>query len=127
MGVQTITHEIRLQKWSGIVKECRSSGKTVTAWCTENNINLKTYYHWQKLVCQDACQEFSVIQAQKPKHSLETIQAKSGVVFAELNIPKPHAGKVALTIDRRDMQIHIYCGADRATVETALLAFKGLC
>jgi hypothetical protein len=54
-------------------------------------------------------------------------QAKSDVVFAELSLSKLHAGKVALTIDRRDMQIHIYCGADRATVETALLALKGLC
>lgn len=127
MGVQTVTHEIRLQKWSSIVKACRSSGKTIKAWCTDNKINLKTYYHWQKLVCQQACQELSVTPVQNLKHDLEPVHAKNDVVFTELSVSKPLAGKVALTINRRDMQIHIYCGADRATVETALLALKGLC
>ena len=127
MSVQIITYEIRLQRWSSIVKECRSSGKAIKAWCAENNINIKTYYHWQKLVCQDACQELSVIQAHKQSHTPEPVQAKSGVVFAELSVSKPHAGKVALTIDRQDMQIHIYCGADRETLETVLLTLQRLC
>lgn len=109
MGVQSVAHEIRLQKWGSIVKECRSSGKPIKAWCADNNINLKTYYYWQKLVCQDTCQELSLIPAPKLKHQPEPVQAKSNVVFAELSISKPYTGKVALTIDRRDMQIHIYC------------------
>lgn len=127
MGVQTVAHEIRLQKWGSIVKECRGSGKPIKTWCAENNINLKTYYHWQKLVCQDTCQEISLTSAKNLNHPLEPVHANSDVVFAELNLTKPHAGKVALTINRRDMQIHIYCGADQATVETVLLALKGLC
>lgn len=127
MGVQTVAHEIRLQKWSSIVKECRSSGKPIKDWCAENNINLKTYYYWQKLVCQDTCKEISLTSAQKLKQDLKPVQVNRDVVFAELSLTKPHAGKVALTIDRRDMQIHIYCGADRATVESTLLALKGLC
>lgn len=47
MDVQKVTHEVRLQQWSRIVKECRSSGKTIKAWCAKNIINIKTYYHWQ--------------------------------------------------------------------------------
>ena len=127
MDVQIVTHEIRLQEWITIVKECRNSGKTIKAWCEENNINIKTYYRWQKIVCQKVCPELSVTPAQKLKNDFEPVQAKNGVVFAELSVPKEHAGAVALTIERRDIKIHIYFGADRATVETALVALRTLC
>jgi hypothetical protein len=123
MGVQKVTHEVRLQKWSRIVKECRNSGKTIKVCCAENNINVKTYYHWQKLVCQKACQELAITQRKNP----ETVPVNSSPVFAELNVPNHPAGKVAVTIQRNDTQIHIYGGADAATVETALLALRNLC
>ena len=44
------THEMRLMKWTAIIKECRSSGKTVTAWCSENNISSESFYYWQRKV-----------------------------------------------------------------------------
>ena len=43
-------HESYLQLWRGRVMECRSSGKSIAAWCEENGINIKTYYFWQKRV-----------------------------------------------------------------------------
>ena len=116
MKVQTVTHEVRLQNWRELVKECRMSGKTINAWCTEHNINPKTYYHWQRLVCR----ELSQLPMQTPG-------ANQPAVFAELSVPQSHSGKIAVTIERRDFQIHIYCGADQATVETAFLALKSLC
>lgn len=115
MSVQSITHEVRLQNWSRIVKECRGSGMPIKTWCTEQNINLKTYYNWQKLVCQETCRELAMTHKQPP-----ATVVPSGSVFAELAASKPLAGKLALTIQRNDVQIHIYCGADAATVEAAL-------
>ena len=39
-----------LMEWSRRVADCRSSGLSVTRWCTEHNIKPKTYYNWQKKV-----------------------------------------------------------------------------
>lgn len=40
MGVQAIKHAALLRAWSGRIAECRSSGKTVKAWCeAEGGIN----------------------------------------------------------------------------------------
>ena len=33
MGVQAMKHAALLQAWSRRIAECRSSGKTVKAWC----------------------------------------------------------------------------------------------
>ena len=123
MKVQSVAHEIRLQNWKQRVKECRTSGKTVQAWCNENNINTKTYYRWQRIVCQG----LSFNQPQLPMKNVETTAVVNvPAVFAELSAPKSLAGKIALTIERRDLQIHVYCGTDRATMEMALLALTSL-
>ncbi|MGC7873922.1 IS66 family insertion sequence element accessory protein TnpA [Desulfosporosinus sp. SYSU MS00001] len=45
-----ITHEMRLMQWTDIVRECRSSGMAVKAWCLENNINEKKFYYWQRRI-----------------------------------------------------------------------------
>jgi transposase-like protein len=39
-----------------IIRECRSSGQTVAAWCAEHNINQKSYYYWLKRVRTAACE-----------------------------------------------------------------------
>jgi hypothetical protein len=43
-----VVYKYRLSKWTAIIRECRSSGQTVAVWCSEHNINQKTYYYWLK-------------------------------------------------------------------------------
>ena len=47
---------IALQEWNERIKECRSSGLTVRAWCKENNISHHAYYYWQKRLFELATQ-----------------------------------------------------------------------
>lgn len=94
MDVQVVTHEIRLQKWMDIVKDCRSSGKTIKAWCNENGIDLKRYYYWQRKVCLATCREMDTVQKSMPK----VLPIKDKPVFAELSIPRDNVGKIAVSI-----------------------------
>ena len=123
MDVQKLTHEVRLQQWGRIVKDCRSSGKSVKAWCAEQNINIKTYYYWQKKVCQATCRELAM---NHPRPSI-AVNAPPIPVFAELRKPEPPSGQLALTIQRGHMEIQIYRGADTVIVETVLQAIRNLC
>ena len=50
MNTREVTNQYRLNKWTEIVRECRSSGQTVSAWCADHDINPKTYYYWLRLV-----------------------------------------------------------------------------
>lgn len=38
MDVQKSTQEYRMSEWIKIIRECRSTGKTVKSWCKENSI-----------------------------------------------------------------------------------------
>ena len=57
MGVQAIKHAALLRAWSGRIAECRSSGKTVKAWCEAEGVSSKTYYYWEKRIVAEASQE----------------------------------------------------------------------
>ena len=57
MGVQAIKHAALLRAWSGRIAECRSSGKTVKAWCEAEGVSIRTYYYWEKRIVAEASQE----------------------------------------------------------------------
>lgn len=54
MDMKEYKKSSQLQKWAEIVRACRNSGKTVSAWCNENGLNKKTYYYWHRKVCDAA-------------------------------------------------------------------------
>ena len=59
MGVQAIKHAALLREWSARIAECRTSGKSVKAWCGEQGIPMKTYYYWEKKFVTEATQQLS--------------------------------------------------------------------
>jgi putative transposase len=86
-----ITHEMRLMQWTPIVRECRSSGMAVKAWCLENNVNEKKFYYWQRRIREEAfgtlknteCQnQTNFVQLQDPTDSLRnTSYFKSDMII----------------------------------------------
>ena len=64
-----------LMEWSRRVADCRSSGMSVTRWCSEHNVNPKTYYNWQKKV-------FAAMLAQQ-----QVEMSEASIRFAELPAP----------------------------------------
>ncbi|TBL69951.1 IS66 family insertion sequence element accessory protein TnpA [Paenibacillus thalictri] len=46
----------RLQQWTEIIRECRSSGQTVVRWCAGHEVNVKSYYYWLRKVREAACE-----------------------------------------------------------------------
>lgn len=121
--VQKLTHEVRLQHWRQIVTDCRSSGQPIKDWCEKHQINVKTYYHWQKRVCQETCQTLYT----QPEKASEVIGAPQIPAFAEITQPLRPKDALALTIEKNGLLIHIYEGAASQTIASALSALQHLC
>ena len=49
--------EVKLTQWVEMVRQRNESGLTVTDWCKQNGINIKTYYYRLKRVRQAVCSE----------------------------------------------------------------------
>ena len=59
-GVQELKLAARMQEWSLRIAECRSSGMSVKAWCSEQGISVQTYYRWEKRFVEKATQQLSL-------------------------------------------------------------------
>ena len=88
-----ITHEMRLMQWAPIIRECRSSGMGVRAWCLENNVKEKQFYYWQRRVRGEAF------------NTLKKTESQSQTNFVQLPVPADSSRNTPSF--RTDMIIHI--------------------
>ena len=116
MDVQRVTTEYRMGSWAELIKECRSSGKTVNSWCEERNVGIKSYYYWLRKLRMAACSS-----------SGETIITNGKVqpVFAQLNVPAVQSSAVVLKYN--GITVEIQNGASVITIENTLKAIKSIC
>ena len=91
--------------WTRRITECKNSGKLTGDWCTENGINIKTYYYWHNKIHK------MVVQQQSTFYEVPQQPAE--------NLNKP-----AATIRIAEMQADIYPGADAETIHAICVALK---
>lgn len=65
MDTRKIKQTYRLNQWTQIVRQHRSSGQTVAVFCKEQNLNPKSYYYWLRLVREAACEALPAIPNNK--------------------------------------------------------------
>ena len=63
--------EAKLVQWAGMVRSRSKSGLSVTEWCKQNGINIKTYYYRLKRVRQAVCSEME-------RHDIVPVETVSG-------------------------------------------------
>lgn len=80
MDTREVARNYRLSQWTQIVRECRGSGQTVSAWCEDHNIDRKKYYYWLRKVREAACEALpamssgtgAIVPINIPDHKVDT-------------------------------------------------------
>ena len=123
MNANEAKHEARVSEWAERVRECRSSGLSVKAWCAERKIKPATYYRWEHEVLTRADGGMSKRGA-KPE---EAQRKPTFVELPEAGTRKGKArakGRVVAELETGKGVVRIYEGADaevvRALCEAAL-------
>ena len=103
-SLQRLNAAQRSEIWAERIRECRSSGKSVRAWCREHEISEKTYYYWQRKLYQQ------IITAAEP------------VRFAEITCGEETGRNcdIAAKISLAGATVEVYSGADSQMVQTIL-------
>ena len=81
-----ITHKVRCEQWTKIIKECLASGMNKTAWCREHGISDKSFFYWQRRLREEAY--ISTVESSLPAVNAVSIPAKPSVDFVELRLPE---------------------------------------
>ena len=89
--IARVKKEIRLAQWAEMVRQRNESGLTVTDWCKENGINLKTYYYRLKRIRQAVCNEIEQhdIVPVEPTAGIETTVEKIELSIGDVKISLP--------------------------------------
>lgn len=81
--IAKVKKEVKLGQWTEMVKSRNESGLTVTDWCKQNGINLKTYYYRLKRLRQAVCNEIE-------QHDIVPVKLIAGI--------EPTAEKIELSV-----------------------------
>ena len=84
-----ITHKVRCEQWTNIIKECLASGMNKTAWCREHGISDKAFFYWQRRLREEA--SISSIDSSPTTVKSVSIPAEPSVDFVELRLPEQSA------------------------------------
>ena len=104
MRANVLKHQASLAAWSERVRDCRSSGMSVKAWCREQGMATTTYYKWERQVLKDA----------EPTDTTRNLPAP---VFAELPVPVDnHEKSIVATVRIGTVSLDVYSGADAGMV-----------
>ena len=79
-AITTIKRDLKLQEWMEQIKAQQESGMTVTAYCTQNGINIKTYYYHLRKV-REHCLEskLAIVPVVVPRSTSDIHIEKNGL------------------------------------------------
>lgn len=116
--VTKVRKYIKREQWKTLIKECQSSGMTVTAWCSLNGICEQTYYRNLKKLREELCENLPT----------PVDVPEMPVAFKKLEVMSPLSDtKAAVIIRLPNATLEINEGASQQTVQAVLLALQSIC
>ena len=115
MNANEAKHEARVSEWAERVRECRSSGLSVKAWCAGQGIKTARYCRWEREVLSKASGSLA-------KRGANQEEAEGKPTFVELPEVGTRKGKtqtkgrVVAELEIGKGVVRIYEGADAEVV-----------
>jgi transposase-like protein len=106
----------RLQQWTEIIRDCRSSGQTVVRWCADHEVSVKSYYYWLRKIREAACESLPVFSSPN-EPTLVTVPSS-----LRTNAPRSEASheQAAIILRTDAVTIEIHPHASTALLEQTL-------
>jgi len=123
--LQETKHQLKLEQWRKTILECRSSGIAVRTWCREKQINMKTYYRWEKEVWASASKEITC------RDTVNTTVTET--TFTEISMAKENSfacmltESPAITLHYSGCVLEIRNGTDSVLLQNTLSAIGKSC
>ncbi|WP_240416476.1 IS66 family insertion sequence element accessory protein TnpA [Paenibacillus periandrae] len=116
MQTGEMRNRYRLQQWTEIIRECRSSGQTVVRWCADHEVNVKSYYYWLRKIREAACESLPALSS---SNQPTLVPVPSSL---RRNSPRPEASQeqAAIILRTDAVTIEIHPHASTALLEQTL-------
>lgn len=78
-----ITTEVRSRSWAAIVAECNGSQMTKQEWCRQNDVNIKSFYYWQRKLRKESSKGYPAFGFSELKVESPTAYGAMGSAVVE--------------------------------------------
>ena len=82
--ISIVKKQVQKAEWTERIRKCSESGLTVSEWCRENGINLKTYYYHLRKLRKKICEQIPVPVMTVPEEC-HSVKISIGEVTAEIS------------------------------------------
>ena len=82
--ISIVKKQVQKAEWTERIRKCSESGLTVSEWCRENGINLKTYYYHLRKLRKEICEHIPVPVMTVPEEC-HSVKISIGEVTAEIS------------------------------------------
>lgn len=121
MNTREVTQQYRLNQWMEIIRECRSSGQTVSSWCSNHNIKETSYYYWLKRIRVAACESLPAIST--PKQEIVPVNIPSPPLESGFQVQEPTS---AIIVHFGSVTLELHNSASAALIENTLKALHNV-
>ena len=119
------------QEWMELIQECRQSGFTDQAWCSEHEIPLSTFYnrisYFRKKACDIPSPSRGSLQPSQQVVSLSVMEDTSVTVPCGTPERESFSCLPAVILTVKGCRMEINNHADQDTIQNTLLALQQLC
>jgi len=116
MNTREVARQYRLSQWAGRLREQKTSGLNITAWCEQNSISRQQYFYWQRRLRESACGELAL----RTESAISAIQT-----FAEVKLEPDLTG--AIVVRMNGVEVEIRNGTSPELAASVLNALKTQC
>ena len=79
-AITNVKRDVQLQEWTEQIKAQQESGMTVTAYCAQNGINIKTYYYHLRKIREHCLEsEPAIVLVAVPRSNSDIRIEKNGL------------------------------------------------
>lgn len=79
-AITNVKRDVQLQEWTEQIKAQQESGMTVTAYCAQNGINIKTYYYHLRKIREHCLEsEPAIVSVAVPRSNSDIRIEKNGL------------------------------------------------
>lgn len=115
-----MAQQYRLQQWIETIRDCKNSGQTVTAWCTENQVSTKSYYYWLRKIRESMVESAAVPFASNDSN---LVPVPSSLRTPSLR-PQANDEQAAITLRIDAVMIEIHSHASAELIEQTLRSLQ---
>lgn len=110
--------KVKFEHWEKVIEDCQTSGKTVVAYCNENEVNIKSYYYWLRKIREQACKNIN-FPASLEENKCEFAQIQPVIAYQQaVPMIKLHIGKIIVEISD---------GMSQDTISYVLNGIRNIC